>query len=205
MLIIHNKFNRYLKEIKFRLACIFDRRLTVKLTDIHMLNIKMKFARKIKNYLRKSVEHSLGKLLKMNLRWNLLYNGEVEYLVLKINNKCNCRCKWCGPRCYNPNVPSVEMPPNILYSFLKPVYKNLKYLALSGGEPLIAEETDRYIKFIAKKYQKLVMHLETNGILFNKEWQEIFSANLYKVHISLNASNVEVYRKGVFEDGGGIH
>jgi molybdenum cofactor biosynthesis enzyme MoaA len=158
--------------------------------------------RKIKTYLRMIWEHFRGKLLKMNLRRNLSYNGEVEYLILQINNKCNCKCKWCGPKCYNPDIPSMEMPANILYSFLKPLYKNLKYLALSGGEPLIAQETDRYVNFIAKEYPNILLHLETNGILFNQKWQELFSSNLYKVHISLNASNVETYRKGVFEDGG---
>lgn len=124
------------------------------------------------------------------------------FLRLRITHKCNAKCRFCGlthvSRHHKKSVDNI-----VLYDYLKPLYSQIKTLLLTGGDPLVHDESFAFCQFISKNYPHITIFLETNGIAFTRKWQELASENLMKVHISLNASNEAVFRKGCWEGDAG--
>jgi sulfatase maturation enzyme AslB (radical SAM superfamily) len=135
----------------------------------------------------------------MNLSWG---DGQLAafddgLLHIRITNRCNAKCRYCGIQAWPEDVQKMSMyPKKILYDLAAPVYERIKMLLLTGGDPLIVAESKNYCKFISERYLQVTLMLETNGIAFTREWQEFAIKNLVKVHISLNASTRALYEKG---------
>lgn len=92
--------------------------------------------------------------------------------VFEITRKCNHNCMYCYNvwKCPNTNYPagpelSTEQIKSILCK-LKSATK-IKYLAISGGEPLLRDDTPEIIKFCLK--QNIDANLLTNGSLLTPE------------------------------------
>jgi sulfatase maturation enzyme AslB (radical SAM superfamily) len=99
----------------------------------------------------------------------------------------------------------MDIDPKILYEYCRPLYEQIKILLLTGGDPLITKESLPFARFMSTEYPAITLYLETNGIAFNDEWQRLAMNNLMKVHISVNASNEDVFEKGCWNEGGGIY
>jgi molybdenum cofactor biosynthesis enzyme MoaA len=115
------------------------------------------------------------------------------FLRIRMTHKCNAKCKFCSQasdqytiKC---NYPRVDINSKILYQYLRPVYEQVKFILLTGGEPLVAGESFNFCRFIHDNYPAITLDIESNGILFDRKWQELCMDNLNLVHISLNASN----------------
>ena len=123
-------------------------------------------------------------------------------LRIRITNTCNAKCRYCGIRAWPEEVQKMSLRNEILYEYGKPLYEKIKILLLTGGDPLITKESLPFCRFISENYPQVTLYLETNGIAFRKEWQRIALKNLMIVHVSVNASNEETFRKGCWEAGG---
>jgi organic radical activating enzyme len=99
----------------------------------------------------------------------------------------------------------MDMDSKILYEYCRPLYEQIKILLLTGGDPLIAKESKSYCRFISEKYPAITLYLETNGLAFTEEWQQLAMKNLMKVHVSLNASSEGVFEKGCWNGGGAAY
>lgn len=123
------------------------------------------------------------------------------FLQLILTNKCNAWCKFClhtkKPMLRSKNA---DMSKEALYETYKPLYDKIKCLMLIGGEPLVYENLLDYCNFISDNYPHLSVLIETNGILFSREWSELVANNLMTVKFSVNASNEDAYKKGCWED-----
>jgi len=117
-------------------------------------------------------------------------------LRIRITHKCNARCRYCGQSNFHKELQEISLKREVLYEYCRPLYEKIKIILLTGGDPLVSEEGFPFSSFISENYPSITLFLETNGIGFTEKWQRMAADNLMKVHISLNASNEEVYCQG---------
>lgn len=154
-----------------------------------------------------------------NNKFNELYNvGEepnLSYFDLKFDNKCNLMCRMCNPSNSNQIWKTIDQYKNEnkkLPSFLKPFqleerhnprYKNkkeellnninsIKFLKVTGGEPLLSDDFIEVIDILIKKKlaQNVILEITTNGTLFNKNILEKFSS-FKRVTINISVDGIE--------------
>lgn len=133
----------------------------------------------------------------------ILSDFEDGLLRMRITNKCNAKCRYCGIQYWDEENQKLSMDSKVLYEYCKPLYEKAKILLLTGGDPLIAKESSKYCNFIGDNYPELTLYYETNGIAFSRTWQELSMKHLSIVHFSLNASNEEVYSKSCWDGDAG--
>jgi len=142
----------------------------------------------------------LFKLQKNSRLYSTLNDG---LLRIRITNRCNAKCRYCGVQFWPEAVRKLDMRSEILYEYCKPLYEQIKILLLTGGDPLIAKESIPFCTFISENYPQVTLALETNGIGFTEKWQQLAMKYLMKVHFSVNASNEDIYSKGCWEGDAG--
>jgi len=131
-----------------------------------------------------------------NTSWDSNYDP--TYLEISFSNVCNFACAYCGPeysskwhseikqKSYPNNyngihveqIPDREQNPYIdaFWKYFPTVYKNLRVLRITGGEPFMSRHTEDLINFI--KYnpnKKLTLIINSNlgvpAVLFDKHIQ----------------------------------
>ena len=133
----------------------------------------------------------------------LLTDMQDGLLRLRVTNACNAKCRYCGVRLYYGAEKSHEMDKRWLFETCKPLYEKIRYLLYTGGDPNIPVHSYEFMKFISDNYPHITIFNETNGIALNKDIQRLAADNLFLVHISLNASNADIYNKSCWEGDGG--
>ena len=121
---------------------------------------------------------------------------EDGFLRLRLTYRCNARCKWCGQLLLSKGQQQSVLDRRYLWEYCLPLYGQIKFLLLTGGDPLVSPECYPFAKFISKEYPRVNLLLETNGIGFDEKWRKLACDNLLYVHFSLNASNAEIYENG---------
>lgn len=124
-------------------------------------------------------------------------------LSLRLTNLCNAKCRYCGIQFWDKDVQKMSLPREVLFEYCKPLYKKIKMLWLTGGDPLIAKNSFEFCEFIAKNYPHITMFIESNGIAFGSRWQKFAMENLVSTHFSLNASNEDIYASGCWDGEAG--
>ena len=133
------------------------------------------------------------------------FDRKIDYLRISVTSRCNFRCLYCMP-----NTPfSWEPKENLLsyeemFEFIKIAIDNgIKKIRLTGGEPLLRKNLDKFIKMIAE-YADIDLALTTNGYFLEKTAETLKDAGLKRVNISLDSLNRETYQKiaqkDVFDD-----
>jgi MoaA/NifB/PqqE/SkfB family radical SAM enzyme len=148
----------------------------------------------------KKEKKCLSELLEDTRLYATLNDG---LLRIRITNKCNAKCRYCGIQGWPEAVQKLDMRSEVLYEYCKPLYEQIKILLLTGGDPLITKESMPFCTFISENYPQVTLCLETNGIGFTEKWQQLAIKNLMKVHVSVNASNEDIYNKGCWEGDAG--
>jgi MoaA/NifB/PqqE/SkfB family radical SAM enzyme len=120
------------------------------------------------------------------------------YLRVFLTFKCNAKCRFC-------NQHTLDFPDatrDFLFEETRPLYERIHDLLPTGGEITIYRDALEYIEFITGNYPHITIHPESNGILWDKNWQEAASENLWETHFSLNAASEKTYINGVWNKGG---
>lgn len=140
-------------------------------------------------------------------KWNpdLTTDMKDGLLRVRVTNACNSKCRYCGVRLFFGSEKNHEMDKKWLYELCTPLYDKVKIILLTGGDPYILRDSYEYMTFLSKNYKATTIMTESNGIAFDKKYQELAASNLFKTHFSLNASNREVFQKGCWEGKGGEH
>ena len=120
-------------------------------------------------------------------------------LRIRITNACNAKCRYCGVRLGFGEEQYHAMDAAWLYEICKPLYSNTGVLLITGGDAFFAKESYRFMKFLSENYPKMTIMTESNGIAFNEKFQDLACENLFHIHISLNASNVDTYAKSCWD------
>ena len=113
----------------------------------------------------------------------------VDYLRVSVTERCNFRCQYCMPEkpfswVPNENLLSFEE----LFLFMKvAIDEGVNKIRITGGEPLLREDLDTFIKMIHDYKPDIDLALTTNAYLLPQTAQRLKDAGLKRLNISLDS------------------
>jgi len=143
-----------------------------------------------------------------------LYQGPTIWLLLKVTDGCNLKCKYCYCKqkgsCKKMSFSTAKK--SVDYFLNK--FKNFKYfcISFSGGESLLNFDVIRKTVFYAQKKAKrtlfggeLLFQLYTNGVLLSPAINKFLFRNGFLIRISIDGPDYihNAYRK--FANGEGSY
>ena len=115
---------------------------------------------------------------------------------------CNLDCIYCDTKWANlQNEEYEELTKEEIYNFIKNV--GVKNVTITGGEPLLREGLDVFLKMIFDYKNDIDLALTTNGFLLPKVAKKLKDAGLKRINISLDtldhATAAKMAQKDVLE------
>lgn len=125
------------------------------------------------------------------------YGRTVNYLRISVTERCNFRCQYCMPEKPFSWVPKENLLSfEELFSFVKvAIDEGVTKIRLTGGEPLLREDLDTFIKMISDYKPDIDLALTTNGYLLLETAQRLKDAGLKRANISLDSLRPETAAK----------
>ncbi len=122
------------------------------------------------------------------------YNRKIDYLRISVTERCNFRCQYCMPEKPFSWVPRENLLTfEELFKFVKvAIDEGVRKIRITGGEPLLREDIDRFINMIFQYRPDIDLAMTTNGYLLSKVAQRIREAGLKRINISLDSLKKEV-------------
>jgi len=121
----------------------------------------------------------------------------VNYLRISVTERCNFRCQYCMPEKPFSWVPKENLLTfEELFLFVKvAIDGGVTKIRLTGGEPLLREDLDSFIKMINDYKSGLDLALTTNAYLLPQAAQRLKDAGLKRLNISLDSLKKDVAAK----------
>ena len=122
------------------------------------------------------------------------HGRKVDYLRISVTERCNFRCQYCMPEkpfswAPKENVLSFEE----LFLFVKvAIDEGVTKIRLTGGEPLLRKDLDKFIKMISDYKPDIDLALTTNAYLLPEAAQALKDAGLKRLNISLDSLHADV-------------
>ena len=125
------------------------------------------------------------------------HGREVNYLRISVTERCNFRCQYCMPEKPFSWVPKENLLSfEELFLFVKvAIDGGVNKIRLTGGEPLLREDLDTFIKMIDDYKPGLDLALTTNAYLLPQAAQRLKDAGLKRLNISLDSLKADVAAK----------
>ena len=122
------------------------------------------------------------------------YNRKIDYLRISVTERCNFRCQYCMPEKPFSWVPRENLLTfEELFKFVKvAIDEGVRKIRITGGEPLLREDIDRFINMIFRYRPNIDLAMTTNGYLLSKVARRIREAGLKRINISLDSLKREV-------------
>lgn len=116
------------------------------------------------------------------------FNRSITYLRISVTDRCNLRCRYCMPeegvQWLNPDdILSFEEITDVVKSATG---MGINKIRLTGGEPLVRKDIVGLVGMIAANKNVKDLALTTNGILLGEMANELKSAGLMRVNVSLD-------------------
>ena len=117
------------------------------------------------------------------------FNRKIDYIRVSVTSRCNFRCIYCMPNTpfeWDPkeNILSYEE----MFEFLKlAIDEGIKKIRITGGEPLIRKDIDKFINMLYSYNPSLDLALTTNGYYLKDYAKKLKDAGLKRVNISLDS------------------
>ena len=133
------------------------------------------------------------------------FGRKVDYLRVSVTERCNFRCQYCMPEKPFSWVPKENLLSyEDLFKFIKvSIDEGIKKVRITGGEPLLREGLDVFIKMVFDYKNDIDLALTTNGFLLPKVAQKLKDAGLKRINISLDSLNpataAKIAQKDVLE------
>jgi len=117
------------------------------------------------------------------------HGRSVNYLRVSVTERCNFRCQYCMPEKPFSWVPKENLLSfNDLFKFIKvAIDEGINKVRLTGGEPLIREDLDKFINMIYNYKPDIDLALTTNGFLLPDLAKKLKDAGLKRLNISLDS------------------
>ncbi len=117
------------------------------------------------------------------------HGREVTYLRVSVTERCNFRCQYCMPDKPFSWVPQENLLSfEDLFAFIKAaIDQGITKIRLTGGEPLLRADLDRFIRMIHDYAPDIDLALTTNGYLLSDVAQKLADAGLKRLNISLDS------------------
>ena len=130
------------------------------------------------------------------------YGRSVTYLRVSVTERCNFRCQYCMPEKPFSWVPKENLLSfEELFLFVKvAIDEGITKIRITGGEPLLRTDLDKFIAMINNHKQGLDLALTTNGFLLKDAALKLKNAALQRVNISLDSLKAETASKMAQKD-----
>ena len=117
------------------------------------------------------------------------FGRKVDYLRVSVTERCNFRCQYCMPVKPFSWVPRENLLSyEDLFKFIKvSIDEGIKKVRITGGEPLLREGLDVFLKMIFDYKNDIDLALTTNGYLLPSVAQKLKNAGLKRINISLDS------------------
>ena len=122
------------------------------------------------------------------------YERVVEYLRVSVTERCNFRCQYCMPEKPFSWVPKENLLSfEELFEFMKiAIDEGVKKIRITGGEPLLREDLDKFIKMIYDYKPTIDLAMTTNAFLLKGTAQKLKDAGLKRINVSIDTLKPEV-------------
>lgn len=130
------------------------------------------------------------------------FGRSVTYLRVSVTERCNFRCQYCMPEKPFSWVPKENLLSfEELFLFVKvAIDEGITKIRITGGEPLLRTDLDKFIAMINNHKSGLDLALTTNGFLLKDAAQKLKNAGLQRVNISLDSLKPDVAGKMAQKD-----
>ena len=121
----------------------------------------------------------------------------VNYLRVSVTERCNFRCQYCMPEKPFSWVPRENLLSfEELFLFMKVAMdEGVNKIRITGGEPLLRENLDSFIKMIHDYKPNIDLALTTNAYLLPQTAQRLKDAGLKRLNISLDTLKPDIAQK----------
>ena len=117
------------------------------------------------------------------------HGREVNYLRVSVTERCNFRCQYCmheKPFSWVPQENLLRFED--LFKFIKlAIDEGVTKIRLTGGEPLLRHDLDRFVAMIHDYQPEIDLALTTNGYLLSETAEKLREAGLKRINISLDS------------------
>jgi GTP 3',8-cyclase len=122
------------------------------------------------------------------------YGRTVDYLRVSVTERCNFRCQYCMPEKPFSWVPKENLLSfEELFEFIKvSIDEGIKKIRITGGEPLLREDLDKFIKLIYDYQNDIDLAMTTNAFLLKGAAQKLYDAGLRRLNVSIDSLKPEV-------------
>lgn len=125
------------------------------------------------------------------------YQRKIEYIRVSITDRCNLRCVYCKP---SQGFKTLKHEEILKYEEIIRILNvaskmGLRKVRITGGEPLRRKNVVYLIREIKKIKGIKELSMTTNGIFLADYAEELASAGLDRVNISLDSLRPERYRE----------
>jgi len=116
------------------------------------------------------------------------FNRPITYLRISVTDKCNLRCVYCMPE---SGLPWLRREEILSYEEIVELVRaaasvGVKTIRLTGGEPLVRRDVHRLVRSIAEVPGIEDIALSTNAVLLEEQLDELVSAGLRRINVSLD-------------------
>lgn len=140
---------------------------------------------------------------------------EIEYLRVSVTQNCNLKCIYCNPGDTKDDSGDIKVPgndtcskgcssaltPSEFEAIVKPMADlGVKYVRITGGEPLIRPDICEIIERIAHIKGIEDISMTTNGINLDRMVEQLKKAGLKRLNISLDSLQKDKFK---YITGGG--
>lgn len=122
------------------------------------------------------------------------YDRVVDYLRISVTERCNFRCQYCMPEKPFSWVPKENLLSfEELFEFIKiAIDDGVKKIRITGGEPLLREDLDKFINMIYKYEPSIDLAMTTNAYLLKGTAQKLKDAGLKRINVSIDTLKPDV-------------
>jgi len=122
------------------------------------------------------------------------YDRVVDYLRVSVTERCNFRCNYCMPEKPFSWVPKENLLSfEELFEFMKvAIDEGVNKIRITGGEPLLREGLDKFIKMIYDYEPSIDLAMTTNAFLLKGAAQKLKDAGLKRINVSIDTLIPEV-------------
>jgi cyclic pyranopterin phosphate synthase len=113
----------------------------------------------------------------------------VDYLRISVTERCNFRCQYCMPEKPFSWVPKENLLSfEELFKFVRvAIDEGVKKIRITGGEPLLREDLDRFVKMVYDYGKTIDLAMITNAFLLKGSAQRLYDAGLRRINISVDS------------------
>jgi cyclic pyranopterin phosphate synthase len=124
------------------------------------------------------------------------FQRPLRSLRVSVTDRCNLRCNYCMPEENYVWLPRQELLTFEEIARLVEVFTSLgvEDVRLTGGEPLLRRDLPKLVRMLAANPRIRDLALTTNGILFAEQAEDLRSAGLHRVTLSLDTLHPERFR-----------